>query len=122
MHARAPSSLLLLLLVVAACAPFGRRGGEARGSERIPMVVHNQNFYQATIFAYTNGTRVRLGEVQGNSTATLYAPSPPGGQLRVEIRLLAVGAFTSYPVMVSPGDRVEVTVPSDLHRHRGRPR
>jgi hypothetical protein len=114
--------VLVLLLVVASCAPFGRRGAGAVGAERVELVVRNQNFYQATIFAYNNGARIRLGEVSGNSTATLSAPVPPTGQLRVEVRLLAVGAFTSYPISVTRGDAVEVTVPPDLHRYRGRPR
>jgi hypothetical protein len=109
-------ALLALLLAVGGCGARG--GGDLRQLDRVPVVVENRNFYQATIFAVVNSSRVRLGEVAGNSTATLQAPAPPAGRMRVEVRLLAVGAFTSYPVSFAPGDVVQVTVPPDLHRRR----
>jgi hypothetical protein len=114
-----PLAALLLTAMLAVIPACGARG-TGTGAERVPLVVENQNFYQATIYAILNGGRVRVGNVQGGSTETLQAPSPPTGQMRVEVRLLAVGAFTSYPVTVQPGDTVRVTVPPDLHlRPRG---
>jgi len=111
-------AMLLLLLLVAGCAARGDRA--ARGMDRVPMVVENQNFHRATIYAILNASRIRVGNVEGNSTATLSSPSPPTGQMRVEVRLLAVGAYTSYPVSVVPGDTIRVTVPPNLHLYRGR--
>jgi len=111
---RSRITLAALALVLAAFTACGVRGTGA-DTQRVPMVVENQNFYQATIFAILNGGRVRVGNVHGGSTATMQAPSPPTGQMRVEVRLLAVGAFTSYPVTVQPGDTIRVTVPPDLH-------
>jgi hypothetical protein len=114
-------STCLLLLAVASCAPLGRRTG-AGFAEEVPVVVENQNFYQATIYALVNSSRIRLGEVHGNSSATFSVRAPATGQLSVEIRLLAVGVFTSYPVSVVPGDTVQIRVPPDLHLRGGRPR
>lgn len=114
-------AMLVTLVAVAACAPF-RRAEDTTQPERVPVVVVNQNFYQATIFAISNGSRVRLGEVPGNSSGTFSAPRPVTGEMRVEIRLLAVGAFTSWPISVARGDTVQVTVPPDLHRRPARPR
>jgi hypothetical protein len=113
--------VVLLVMAAGACATRGQ-GADLERMDRVPMVVENQNFYQATIYARLNSARVRLGEVPGNSTATFSAPSPPAGQISVEIRLLAVGAFTSHPITIAPGDTVRVTVPPNLHRYRGRPR
>jgi hypothetical protein len=109
---------LLLALLLGGCGPFRTDDG-LRGMDRTWVVVENQNFYQATIFARVNSSRVRLGEVPGNSRGTLSAPRPATGEIRVEVRLLAVGAFTSYPVSVAPGDTVHVTVPPDLHLRGG---
>jgi hypothetical protein len=115
------AAALSLVLVLTSCAPLGRSGA-AVPVEQVPVVVENQNFYQATVFAIVNSSRVRLGEVQGNSRATFTARAPATGQMRIEVRLLAVGAFTSWPVSIAPGDTVQIRVPPDLHRYRGRPR
>jgi len=111
---RSRVTLAVLTLLLATFTACGVRG-TGTGAQRVPIVVENQNFYQATVFAILNGGRVRVGNVAGGRTATMQAPSPPTGQMRVEVRLLAVGAFTSYPVTVQPGDTVRVTVPPDLH-------
>lgn len=106
---------LMLLAVLTACAARGT--GDAGAPDRVPVEVENQNFYEATIYAYRNGARVRLGEVPGNQTATLSAPFPPRGEISFDIRLLAVGAYTSQSVAVSPGDTVRIVVPANLHRY-----
>jgi hypothetical protein len=112
---------LSLLLGVASCGPLGR-GGDVGPVASTAVVVENHNFHQATIYALVNSSRIRLGEVPGNGTATFATRTPATGQLSIEIRLLAVGAYTSFPISVAPGDTVRVRVPSDLHLHRGRPR
>jgi hypothetical protein len=111
-----------LLLVLSACGTRAAGGDALQQMNRVPLVVQNQNFYPATVFAIVNSSRLRLGEVSGNSTSTFEAPSPPTGQIRIEVRLLAVGAFTSYPITFASGDTVHVTVPPDLHRRAGRRR
>ncbi len=108
---------LLLILGLPACA-LGAAPGTDRPDDRVPVQVENRNTHDATIYAYPNAQRVRIGTVGGLDTRMLHAPAPIAGQLRFEIRLLAVGAFLSHTVSVAPGDTVVVTVPADLHRRR----
>ncbi len=115
-------ALLILVLLAASCGPLARRGAGPGGPGRVPVEVENQNFYDATIYAIANGARVRIGQVGGNRSAILAAPFPATGQLGFEIRLLAIGAFTSHSVQVAPGDTVHLIVPADLHRYQGQPR
>ena len=108
---------LLLALTAAGCGPFALPD-EARPDDRIPVQVENRNTYDATIYVYPNAQRVRLGQVRGLETRVLHSPATVTGQLRFEVRLLAVGAFDTHSVAVAPGDTVVITVPADLHRRR----
>ncbi len=115
-------AVLILVLIAVSCAPLGRRGAAPGAPDRIPVEVENQNFYEATIYAITNAARVRIGRVGGNASGVLSAPFPATGQLGFEIRLLAVGAYSTHSVAVVPGDTVHLVVPPDLHRRPGQPR
>lgn len=107
----------LLLVTLTACATRGPGGA---GGDDVPVQVENRNTYDATIYAYIGQQRQRIGRVGGLQTEMMSSPYPPTGELRFEVRLLAVGAFDSYSVQVARGDTVRVVVPSDLHRRPSR--
>jgi len=115
--ARPVVASVLLVLGLTGCATATDSVAE-RIADQVPVEVENRNTHDATIYAYPNAQRIRLGVVGGLETRVLHAPAPITGQLRFEIRLLAVGAFFSHTVSVAAGDTVVVTVPPDLHRRR----
>jgi hypothetical protein len=114
-----PLAALLLTAMLAVIPACGARG-TGTGAERVPLVVENQNFYQATIYAILNGGRVRVGNVQGGSTETLQAPSRRPARCGWRSGSSRWARSPRTPVTVQPGDTVRVTVPPDLHlRPRG---
>lgn len=112
------SAVAAAAVVSAGCGLLGhgRTGpeGDARNRD-LTMHVINENFYDATIYAVSSGYRKRLGVVGGNKEDTFtfrWAPQ----ELRVEIKLLAVGSTTTYSLPVDEGDVLELRVQPDLHR------
>lgn len=111
-----PRKLILALaatLFAAACATM--RGVPQR--ETFVVDVINENFYAARVHAVWSGANRRsLGTIDGNggrTTATLaYEPR----SLAFEIQFVTEGSnWISQPVDVSPGDTLELKVPSNIH-------
>ncbi|TVR61935.1 MAG: hypothetical protein EA422_12000 [Gemmatimonadales bacterium] len=107
--------IFLLLLSMSACASLTGAGAGAWDAERsgeddFTLVVDNQSFNEARIYARWNGDRRRLGSVGGNRSQTFTLPWR-AGNLRVEVDFLAAGGFVSEPVTVSPGDTIEFRIP-----------
>jgi hypothetical protein len=77
--------------------------------------VENQNFYDATVFALArSGEQRRLGIVTGNSEGT-FTFRWVQDELRVIIRLLAGGSTATEPILVNPGDSLNLVITPDLH-------
>jgi hypothetical protein len=108
-----PSMVLVLCLLLSACS-FGRRGTVTAPTE-VPIEVVNQNPHDAQIFRMAEGMRSLIGTVSGGTTATLFTPFPPSRQMSVEVRLVPVGSYRAWAVVVSPGEQVRIEIPPDLH-------
>ena len=109
-------ALLVSPFLLSAAAGCGRTASETPsspeprivpvGDYRVTVEVENQNFYQATIYAYRPGSRLRLGIV-GTSEKETFAFSWPTGDLRFLVDFLAVGCLlTPQPLAVTEGDEL----------------
>ena len=110
---------LAALLTTTAC------GGAPPGDDEVPapaepaaasLIVENLGFADVTVYAVSpTGNRIRLGQVNGNSTAQLSLPAylVRGGE---QLRFFAdpIGG-TAGPVseelFVGPGESVTMTIP-----------
>jgi hypothetical protein len=115
--ARYAEACLSILLVTAACG--GRRDPDAAAPQEggtATLTVENLGFADAVIYAVSpTGTRVRVGEVNGNSTQHLELASylVRGGE---SLRFLAdpIGSPrgpVTDELFVAPGDTVVLTIP-----------
>ena len=106
---------LMFLLLAAGCGGLGGAGSgawdvERSGEDGFALVVDNQSFNEARLYARWNGDRRRLGSVGGNQSRTFTMAWRPGN-LRVEVDFLAAGGFVSEPVTVNPGDTIQFRIP-----------
>ena len=100
-------------LLLGACSTTSR-GREAVSPERdYSLSVTNHNWLDVAVFVVRGGTRFRLGDVTGNSSARLKIP----GRLIVagEVQFLAdpIGSDEYYltgPIMVTSDEDVQLTV------------
>lgn len=84
-------------------------------SHEITLVVRNDNFYDATLYAVSRGgQRQRLGIVTGNQRGS-FTFRWPHGEIQIEIALLAAGTTYSYPLSVTGGDELELIIEPNAH-------
>lgn len=116
--ARVGAAVLAFLLLGTGSGCGGTRADPMpRGdgsSETITLRVNNLNFNDATLTLVTSGTRSRLGIVSGKSTQSFSVRWPNLQELRVQISVLAGGNFTTAPVTVGPGERVELLIQENV--------
>lgn len=110
---------LLLLPLTAACASGGEDGYDAGPlGHYATLIVENDNTSNVTVYALRSGTRQRMGTVTGLSTERLEIRRTMlsgAGELNVGIDPLGSNRmYTAYPIYVSEGDVIEVTVSSFL--------
>lgn len=113
------AALLTLALLTASCARLlGRASTPDEFDEEQPrhltVEVDNQNFYDATIYAVQPGQRMRIGQVVGLTKET-FQFLWPSLDLRMEIYLISVGSYYTWPLDVQPGDQLALTVLPNLH-------
>ncbi|HWP39150.1 MAG TPA: hypothetical protein VNL18_16500 [Gemmatimonadales bacterium] len=108
------------------CAPAGGGGAprvapedeEERPAPELTLHVKNQNFYDATLYAVSEGgAQRRLGVVRGLRDETikfrwLHA------ELRIVINLIAAGAAYTESIPVTEGDELELIIRPDAHLRR----
>ncbi len=107
---------VLLPLLFGACSHGGGSPQSAPDPNAAATVeVQNQGFADMTIYALSQGARVRLGFAGGHSTSRLPIPAylVQGGR---QVRFLAdpIGssrAPVSEEISVEPGETVELTIP-----------
>lgn len=114
-------ALAALLVTMAACASRG--GGRdasnpfqgARGdSDQITIHVRNFNFNDATVWTFVRSARDRkLGIVNGKSEGTFTISWQFSEPLRLEFDLLASVHCLTEPLVVDPGDIVELQISVD---------
>ena len=89
-----------------ACAGSGTPTSSIRPAndrEEISVEVQNQNFYQATIYAYRLNSRTRLGVVESHSTRS-FEFRWITGDLRFLIDFFANGCILTDQMPVDRGD------------------
>ena len=88
----------------------------ADGREAVSVEVQNQNFYQATVYAYRAGSRTRLGVVEGLSTRSFEFVWITG-DLRFLVDFLASGCILTERLSVNRGEEVLLILePQDYRR------
>jgi len=80
----------------------------------VSLDVKNDNFHLVTIYAVRPGFRQRIGDVNGLGKGT-FQFSWPDGDMRFEVRLLAVGSYYTEIMNVQQGDALQLTVLPYLH-------
>src|SRR2546427_6428046 len=123
---RLSAALAVLLLAAPACFIFNR-GGKAASSPasnvpegEIALSVTNHNYLDVVVYVLHDGLQTRVGTVTGSSSALLFLRARLLGQGR-EIQLYgdAIGndAFArTERLVVQPGQYIECTLETDLHR------
>lgn len=107
---------LTLVSIAAAC------GGKAKPSattalprQELTVEVRNYNFYDATIYAFHGGERLRLGMAQGK-TNTNFTFRWDLGDLRFIIDFIGAGELVGESLPVYPGDELILIVGQEDHR------
>ena len=116
-------SRLLSIAVVSGAALAAACAGNAQGVRESPLgdqtysvEIENQNFYSATVYAFRQGYRKRLGTVESNRTRT-YSFTWPYTDIRFQGDFLAVGCTIGQSISVVPGDQYGLIIePSDDRR------
>ena len=114
-------------LVFWAFATFACAGGSGTGApmssvrpadekEEISVEVQNQNFYQATVYTYRAGSRIRLGVVEAQGTRSFEFVWITG-DLRFLVDFFTGGCILTQPMAVDRGDDLLLILqPQDFRR------
>jgi hypothetical protein len=106
-----------LLLTNAGCGTKGRSpfaGPAERGEEQIQIRIENHNFNDANVHALRGGERIRLGTATGKSDEDFRVRWNVTLPVEFEISLVGGGSCRVPSMMVDPGDRVWVRIPSQI--------
>lgn len=104
---------LSALFVMVACAgmntttedPF-----EAGGENQVRVLVQNDNFYDARVYALVEGVRRHLGSVTGKTNGVFVMPLSFPQEMRLEINILAGPTCTTEGLTVDPGDTLQLQI------------
>jgi hypothetical protein len=112
---RAPSKVLLLLLLLAIPACGGQqRAPSGPLPDRTTVRVDNRKFLDVTVYVWNGGQRVRLGLVPGTSTRTFTIPSSLiFGTSTLRFQADPIGASetpVSHEIAVREGDEVGLVI------------
>ncbi|MFV2007333.1 MAG: hypothetical protein ACC667_07795 [Longimicrobiales bacterium] len=80
----------------------------------IHVEVDNHNFYDATVYVITGAGERRLGIVRGKSEKTYVARLLAPGEVRLRVRMLAGGSFTTDPMNTIPGETIQLIIPAGV--------
>ena len=102
---------LVLVLTAAACATGQRNVFEAvrRVDEAVLLSVENNDFRDATIYAYWTGAKSRVGMVIGKTTKT-FRMRWRNDEIRLEVDFVGGGGFLSETIDVRPGEDVNFVI------------
>jgi hypothetical protein len=112
---RATFGAALVSLASACGAHTGPSVAPEMQSRNLTVEVRNYNFYDATIYAWDAGERLRLGMAQGKST-TNFTFRWDLGDVRFIIHFIGVGELVGEVLAVEPGDDLLLIVGQEDHR------
>ena len=108
-------SVLLLAATLAGCAttpaqggPFSAVGGD-RGNEDVRITIENVDFRDATVYAYWNGVRRRVGFVVGKTSKT-FRMRWLSERLLLEIDFVGGGGYRTESIDVFRGDHLNFVI------------
>ena len=110
------AALAGLMIGAGACATH-HDSSAAQPPERVAVTVKNTNWMDMDVFAVRGTTRARVGSVTGLTTATFRVPAnfAPDGILQFMVDPIGSDAtYVTDKIVVSPGQRVELTIGSVL--------
>ncbi len=84
-------------------------------SRELTVEVRNYNFYDATIYAWDSGERLRLGMAQGKSTSS-FTFRWDLEDVRFIIDFIGAGELAGEMLPVEPGDELILIVGQEDHR------
>ena len=90
--------------------PFAPAGAP---DTQITIVAENRGFNDVRLFAVSSAGVRSVGVVEGNTQRRLTLAWRQMELLTFRIEVLAGRTFTTSPLSASPGDRVEVIIPSN---------
>jgi hypothetical protein len=122
---RVASRMMATAFLLSAASPgcAGRNGPADNPFERevapsqVRIIVINNDFNDATLFALGDGVRRRLGVITGKSEANYLIPWRLSGPMRIEISILAAGSCTTGEMQVDPGDTLELQILNETVRN-----
>jgi hypothetical protein len=100
-----------LLLGACSTAPKNRLASAPQGD--YSLSVTNHNWLDVTVFVIRGGTRFRVGDVSGNSSARLKIPGRLVESGAVQLLVDPIGSSEYYltdPIMVTSDEGVQLTV------------
>jgi len=106
-------ALFALALLTAGCSHAGQSGSPVP-QPRTTVKVENHNFLDMNVFVLQGGQRIRLGTVNGLSTAVFTIPDYVARSTSVQFELHPIGGRTnprSESISVQPGEQIVLTVP-----------
>lgn len=105
-----------LLMGAAGCggAPGSAPFPGAGESTILQVMVDNRNFNDANIVFLSDRGEKRLGVVDGKSERTFSLPWPRPDLIRLRVRLLAGGTFTTSSLEANPGELLVLEIRSNL--------
>ena len=110
-------AMMALLTGTGACATGGSRPNASRLPSSYAVTVVNDNWLDAVVYAVRGSARVRLGVVGGLGTTNLRIPATLITDGTVRMLVDPIGStrtYTSDSIVVTPGQRIELTVSSNL--------
>ena len=99
------------LALLAGCASPGTFDDEPG---TVHVEVENLSFYDATVYLLGSPGYRRLGMVHGRTEQTFVARLRVTAGVRVKVRLLADGSFTTETMYANPGETLWLIIPSGL--------
>jgi hypothetical protein len=109
------ATTLVLAALAAGCAASGGRGsgnpfGDDGPPRQIRLIVTNHDFNDATLDAFRDAERIRLGVVTGKTEETFTLPWPTTQTLQLRISLLSAGDCLTDAITVDPGEVIELQI------------
>jgi len=74
--------------------------------QAVELTVHNNDFNDADIYAYWNGSRERVGMVTGKTTKT-FRMEWRGEEIQIQVDFVGGGQLWSGPIDVYEGDQLD---------------
>ena len=109
-------AVVLIASTSAGCASGGPNpfeapgsGGSDSGYEDVRLTVENRDFRDATIYAYWNTSRRRVGFVVGKTSHT-FQMRWLAEEVYLEVDFVGRGGFRSDVIPVSPGDHLNFLI------------